>query len=371
MKPGIMKGIGICLLGVVLLALNGSRHGRWEQLTVPAPSLAGNRLGLAPEWPVAVWLPPGSEQPVPRLPVLYWLPGYDDPRWEYTGGGFDGLRLGEALEELIASGGAPPMMVVLPESMTPAGSTFYLNSPLMGNWVEFIRRDLVQAIENRYPAIPSPAGRALAGNLTGGSGAFRIALRHPDVFGAIYALDPVFFFESSGGGTGFLASGASLACDQVHRLARTLPAADARSAMSRYLQQRLYTGSPAAGLEAYSFTAATALYPAAWLTRDTPPGPAEAGRLFQDGLGRWPEQLAACREKAARLNLMVLDYGVDDPLTWLPAGCRQMASELAAAGLPFTHRPHPGGHEDRLRERVEEYLLPAIAGCFNRNRKGK
>ena len=45
-------------------------------------------------------------------------------------------------------------------------------------------------IDRTYRIIPQARARGLAGHSMGGYGAFLLALRHPEIFSAVYALSP-------------------------------------------------------------------------------------------------------------------------------------------------------------------------------------
>jgi S-formylglutathione hydrolase FrmB len=52
-------------------------------------------------------------------------------------------------------------------------------------------RELVPYIDANFKTLPSRDSRGIAGIFIGGYGAIRLAMRHPDVFGTVYAMHPV------------------------------------------------------------------------------------------------------------------------------------------------------------------------------------
>ena len=125
-----------------------------------------------------IYLPPGYPGGR-RDPVLYLLHGLPGGPPEY----WHSLQLAQHLDDLIASGGTPFVVV------TPGG-------PLDGEWVgtseRYLVRDVVPWVDSHLSTIPSPRARVLEGLSAGGYGAVDIGLRHPSVFGAVGAWDGYF-----------------------------------------------------------------------------------------------------------------------------------------------------------------------------------
>jgi S-formylglutathione hydrolase FrmB len=60
-----------------------------------------------------------------------------------------------------------------------------------GKWEDFAVKELVPYIDTNFRTLGSRDSRGLLGDRIGGYGAIRIGMRHPEVFGAVYALHPV------------------------------------------------------------------------------------------------------------------------------------------------------------------------------------
>lgn len=52
-------------------------------------------------------------------------------------------------------------------------------------------RELVPHVDSHYRTLARPESRGVAGDRAGGYGAIRFGMRHPDVFGVVYALHPI------------------------------------------------------------------------------------------------------------------------------------------------------------------------------------
>lgn len=86
--------------------------------------------------------------------------------------------------------GTPEMIVVLPDSKTRHLGSLYASSVTVGDFENFIVRDLIAHIDANYRTIPRPSSRGLVGHSMGGYGAARIGIKHADRFGALYIMSP-------------------------------------------------------------------------------------------------------------------------------------------------------------------------------------
>ena len=160
--------------------------GKIVEQTINAPSLQNNKGGEDPVRHVSIYLPPGYDNSAQRYPVLYFLHGYgandkDIVQW------FD---IRKRMDAAIASGKIKPFIIVLADSRTKFLGSFYMNSPLAGNWGDFIARDLVAWTDKNFRTIADRKSRGIAGHSMGGYGTLRMAMLYSDVFGSAYALSP-------------------------------------------------------------------------------------------------------------------------------------------------------------------------------------
>jgi enterochelin esterase-like enzyme len=149
-----------------------------QTITVRSPALGGY-----PD-PVYVLLPPGyASHPQQRYPVLYLLHGFPGQAAGFLNIG--GVATTEAT--LVAAGRMKPMIMVMPTgTQSFLTDEEWVNGIHKGNaWETFVARDLVNAIDTHYRAIPGARGRALAGLSEGGYGALNIGLHHPGEFALV------------------------------------------------------------------------------------------------------------------------------------------------------------------------------------------
>lgn len=119
--------------------------------------------------PYRIYLPPCYDAASGReYPVLYLLHGL-----ELTDSQWDDLGADEAATRLIASGAAPPFLMVMPWER----KGLEYESAL----VDY----LLPAMQREYRASQDRSARALAGISRGAGWALRIGLKRPQVFGAV------------------------------------------------------------------------------------------------------------------------------------------------------------------------------------------
>ena len=167
---------------------------------VASPSLEGNLLGDPATREVIVYLPPSYDIKVEkRYPTVYLLHGYLGGREWYVwtmntfmqGVGLD-LRLDIRViaDELIAAGEMEEMIIVMMDGGTAYGGGWYANSPVNGNFRNYIAQDLVGYIDGKYRTIDSRGSRSISGHSMGGYGSLSLAMEYHDLFGAVAATSP-------------------------------------------------------------------------------------------------------------------------------------------------------------------------------------
>ena len=126
-----------------------------------------------------VYLPEGYSASSAYYPVIYFLHGGNCNHNSYS-------NLYYHLDTLIANGHIEPVIMVKPDaSVGPYYGSCYTNSALYGNFEDYIVYDLISYIETAYRAIPSRNRRTVMGHSMGGSGALKLAFKHPDIYRAV------------------------------------------------------------------------------------------------------------------------------------------------------------------------------------------
>jgi S-formylglutathione hydrolase FrmB len=243
--------------------------------------------------------------------VLFLLHGYTQDEMIFLDGRFQGLSIEAA---------APPFIVVMPRSQNSYDGAFYVNSPVTGRWEDFLVQDLVPWIDARFRTLAIPEARGIAGHSLGGFGALRLALRHADVFGAVYAFSP---------------------CCIEDEIVQDLPPGSGTSIHDR------------ADFAKAKFIDRVAVATSAAYALEAGPPP-----LFVDvtARDRWVQHLPA--ENGRLLRAIAIDFGRQDSFAHIPPTARQLAASLRDAGATVEMDEYEGKHSDRIGERVTQHVLP-------------
>lgn len=166
-----------------------ARAGKLIEVKIPAPSLKGNLLGDPTEQEIVVYLPPSYEEaPAKRFPTVYILHGYTGSSRTWSDPA--GVNLKGLMSEIFNGAKIQEMIIVAPNGWNAYKGAFYTNSSVNGNWEDYIYRDVVQYVDSHYRTLARVESRGIAGHSMGGYGALTLAMKHADVFGAVYALSP-------------------------------------------------------------------------------------------------------------------------------------------------------------------------------------
>jgi hypothetical protein len=104
---------------------------------------------------------------------------------------FDRVNAQSLFDRAIASRVIDEFILVSVDMNTPLRPSWYSNSPVTGNWEDFLVKELVSYVDTNSRPLPSRDSRGIPGDHIGAHGGLRLAMRHPDVFGSIFALHPV------------------------------------------------------------------------------------------------------------------------------------------------------------------------------------
>jgi enterochelin esterase-like enzyme len=101
-----------------------------------------------------------------------------------------GLNISEMAGNLIADGSIEEVIIVMPDASNAYGGSFYESNAVIGDYQTYIARDLVKYIDGKYRTISDRGHRSIAGNSMGANGAFTLAMKYPETFGAVAAMSP-------------------------------------------------------------------------------------------------------------------------------------------------------------------------------------
>ena len=152
--------------------------------------LQGNPLGDPHVRKLAVWLPPQYDARAPRgrgrrFPVLYDLVGFTGSGLAHANWKPFGDNVPERAARLIHSGKMGPVIVVLPDCFTALGGNQYVNSSAIGDYADYLTRELVPFVDREFRTLASREHRGCFGKSSGGYGAIIHGMRYPQCWGAV------------------------------------------------------------------------------------------------------------------------------------------------------------------------------------------
>jgi hypothetical protein len=266
------------------------------------------------------------------------------------------------------------MIIVFISGINSLGGSFYANSPVTGNWEDFIAQDVVGYMDAHYRTLPKPASRGISGNAAGGSGALSLSMRRPDVFGAVYSSSP-YLFDQTG-----LAESPMFSIQRMIDAFVDLKARELLLPVDEGVSDMQHNAGEAQFALAYgaAFAPTPLVSPPVGVQNGGNEGGAKPpyvdypyyrqnGVLFRDetiwkrweaGFGAIPDKIQAYKENLLKLNSIAIDYSTNDQYLWVPNGCKYFAAELTAAGIPNHLLSFPEDPRVNLEQRIRQFMLP-------------
>ena len=324
----LVKRLSLALAALSVL-IAAPALARVEKLAVHSKAIEGNLEGNSPDRTVYVILPDSYDHGKKRrYPVLYFLHGYNSTADKYM----DYVKFDAALQASKLD-----MIIVVPDSMTKWGGSMYSDSPTVGDFEEFITTDLVGYVDGHYRTIAKRDARGLAGHSMGGYGTLKLGMKRPDVFGALYAMNP---------------------CCTTPR-----PAAMADPKYEGWTEQQV---NEASWMDRGNFAVA-----AAWSPNPNNP-PFYADLATRDGkpvdlvIAKWaanapvamvPQYLHSLRS----MHAIAIETGDTD---FVRADDEAIHEELLKFGIPHQWELYVGDHGNKVPERFATKVLPFFAKVF-------
>jgi enterochelin esterase-like enzyme len=312
--------------------VDGSVPVTVERIKIRGASLEGNLEGNAVDRDALVFLPPSYGRDASRrYPVVYALHGYSIGAAQWA----QEIHAPQTVEGAFAQG-VREMIVVLPDSRTVHSGSMYSSSVTTGDFERYVARDVVEYMDAHYRTIPDRKSRGLVGHSMGGYGAFRIGMKHPEVFGSLYVMSAC-CLAARGAGPGNAEHDAALAAVRTPEDAARLPF---------FLRAQLAAA-------------------AAWSPNPQNPPlyldlPRKDGEVQPDVLARWAANapLAMVDQYVGNLrryDAIAMDVGDED-------GGREALARLHEAleryGIRNSFEVYPGTHTSAVAFRIQDHVLP-------------
>ncbi len=183
--------IDVALAVALVAAPAAAAVARVEVLEVAGRMLRGNPLNDPVARRVAIFIPQ-QVKAGEAVPVVYFLPGYGSSSEDFIAQG-ERSPFAQLVQQMADDGA--PLIIAVPDCRNRWGGSQYLNSTAQGNYADYVADEIVAAVEAQHPVANGSAGRIIAGHSSGGYGALMLAMSRQKLFGAVVALSPDSDFE--------------------------------------------------------------------------------------------------------------------------------------------------------------------------------
>ena len=331
------------LMSFMLAPLSAfAAEGQLVEENVHFPSLEGNLVEDPADRSVLVYLPPSyDDSPTQRYPVVYLLHGGLATNRVWLGESYLSLNIKTMMDRLTTDGEVREMILVMPEANTVFETNFYVNTPVLGNYEEYIVHELVQHIDANYRTLAQQQSRGIVGHSSGGYGAVYLGMNHPEVYAAVYGHEFPIDFE------------------QMFQ------------AGNPQATEIFTTGDWDAFQKANAFTKFEFLQPASFSPNpDKPPFYCdwpwvEDGNELKRDEAVWQRWLAfdpstvvnSLARNLSQLRGFKFDAGSESVFDNVPP-MQAFSNTLTDLGISHEFEVFDGGHTDRARARMESAILP-------------
>jgi len=212
--------------------------------------------------------------------------------------------------------------------MSGTGSTngsFYVNSPVSGNWEDCLIEEIIPYVDAGYRTLAQAESRGICGFSMGGFGAMNLALRHPDVFAAVYAMSP-----------GIMKDDALPKAMDTWAGDAAFLVAYARAFAPNPEKAKIFGDIPV-----LDNTDEDNLIAAKWT----------------DGFGNWSQKLDAYLTLGIPLRAIGISYGTTDSYGWITTGSAYFVDLLRENDIEPTVFAFDGGHRIPL-DAISDHLGP-------------
>lgn len=138
-----------------------------------------------------------KEKSKKNWPVIFLLSGFSSNAPSSFSPRFHEKNTSELIDFSVSQQQAPLALYVFVDAMTYWGGSQFINSKAIGNYEDYIIKEIVPAIKKHFPVSSNSKHWCITGSSSGGYGALHLGSLYPNIFGCTAALAPDCFFEAS------------------------------------------------------------------------------------------------------------------------------------------------------------------------------
>lgn len=277
-------------------------------------ALAKSEIGESTKKAAFIYLPPSYPTSDKRYPVIYYIHGYGERQGLVTSN--------KTLYNQMKQKRVKEVIVVEVNASSKAGGSFMAASEAIGNWEDYLLKEVIPLVDENFRTIKKPEARGLTGFSMGGTATINLGLKYSDNFGALFSISPGLFDENG--------------------------LQDAYNQWDQSIK-RSY------GL-AYS-----PVIKETEVTYNTPSfdGSAEDLEIQKDlerGFGNLSNKVESYLENKSKDLSIRVDYGVNDYYSWIPRGCEYLREVFDEKQVGYEMNKYNRGHEFGLHLFLQEVL---------------
>ena len=339
-------------------------EGTWEVIDIPSPSLENNILGDTTQKQIGIYLPPSYVNSDEEYPVVYFLEGYSG-RVDPTG------YIANILDSLISESQVPEMICVTISGAYNFRGSFYVNSPVTGNWEDFVIKDVIGFVDQNYKTSSHKDSRALTGMSMGGYGVLNLGMLHPEVFSSIYSMSPGLYDEDGIMDSQMFKDGGTMS--KVFELLDILEPLSKDEAHEVYMDfvkdlkewewEVEFTFAYGMAFASNTDKAPYFDYPAELVGNDTVFN-TDILQKWQNGFGGIELEIAKYKKNLESLKLLAVDCGYNDHYRWIVEGTNYYSTLLSKNRISHDMIWNQGTHGSLFAHQLRHKVFPMLAASL-------
>ena len=282
---------------------------------------------------VWVHLPHGYD-PTMSYPLVVLLPAFAGTGESLLARSLTDVSLFHRIDQWIAQEKCAPFICLLPDCMTYLGGSQFLDSPAIGNYAQYITKELIPFVKEQYTI----SKIAIMGHSSGGYGALHLAMSNPDLFSAV---------ACHAGDMGFSNAYSS---DLLPAIMAIHQAGGPKTFLEGFWKKRRFAPSE---FSAFNMLCMSAAYAPDVNNEDFPatlPFDYNKGIIDFDQFRSWERfdpltliETPKNQESLRNLECLYIECGAQDEYL-LAFGARRFSQKLKQYNVPHTYTEFEGGH---------------------------
>jgi len=268
---------------------------RVEKVKIFSTAIQNNMISESAFQKLVIYLPPSYYTTSKRYPVVFYLHGF--------GNSPDIIAsYNDTYDQLMGNGTIKEMILVGINGINRLNGSFYVNSPVTGNWEDFVMIEVIQYIDTNYRTLNTRNSRGIAGFSMGGYSSINLAFKHPHVFSTVYSLCPGLFDQNG-------LNNAMVTWDY-----------NFKNAYGAAFSPNITNAYPFCDIPLFNGTSQDNTVVSNW----------------KSGFGNLIQKIKEYSEKSSSLSAIRIDYSANDYYGWISQGCVYFSNLLTSSNIVHT-----------------------------------